>query len=479
MAVRAVSWVQTMGLQRALLFGLASLAPLAPALAQDGGPSRHSLEDLLEEVRRARSRAEAELRPQVAEIMSALDETSAKRQSAVVKRHEQDLADLGDAALPLLVQYLDPGGTSSSGTRLRARVTADVLAAAPSIGVTDALLAEATGGSLPARRNALIALRTTPEPNRVLPALVTYARSSSASAGSSETGDALDRIDDLVNGDGEAEQPAGGNALTACYQTIAAFGVPGSARFLTEELTSGNRDRQRLALGALAFGPREAVTGQVGQLLESDAATALAEPLAAFLLENDELLEDDDLAKSTVSLALREELGRDSRIAFFNVLRLSDAKISSTSKKRLERNFAEASYPDLRRSALLLLARNKDRSAKRTLLEDFEARIAAGRNLDRVFRDRAQTFHEIGDWSAAVKDWRAAMKIQKNTRFGSSSDGREHVGIAKSLARMKKYKEAAQYLKESPLSLRERQQLATDRDFRAMLQSKYGSVFKL
>ena len=95
-----------------------------------------------------------------------------------------------------------------------------------------------------------------------------------------------------------------------------------------------------------------------------------------------------------------------------------------------------------------------------------------------AYRNRAELNHSIGDWSAAVKDWRSAMKTSKALRL-RGDERRQQVGIAKSLARMKKYREAAEYLKDSPLTLRELQELGRDRDFRDMLDSKWGQVFRL
>ena len=128
--------------------------------------------------------------------------------------------------------------------------------------------------------------------------------------------------------------------------------------------------------------------------------------------------------------------------------------MSTAAKRKLEKDYGDASSSDLRRAALLLLARNKDRSAKRDLLEPFEEQIAAGgRMVAFAYRNRAELHHSIGDWSAAVKDWRSAMKTSKALRL-RGDERRQQVGIAKSLARMKKYREAAEYLGTPPHAAR-------------------------
>lgn len=461
-----------MGIHSFLLMGLAGPASLFPATApiasvQDEGETPRSLEELLDEVRRARARAEAELRPVVAEIMEGLDASVARRPTAKTDAAKRELVQLGPAALPLIVPYLDPGSSTENGPQLRAQIAAEILGEQPSIGVTGPLLNEATTGTQAARRNALFALRSTPEPLRVLPVLVAMARGAGSAAGVA------------ANQTGEESEGNTTAVLVSCYRTIAALGLAESATFLSEEIASGNTDRQRLAIAALEFGPAEAVVGQVIELLRSDAAMGLVEPIVAFLSRRDELLANEDLAEAFLGFGLRSGLTPESRISVFDLVRITDAEMSTTAKRQLERDFGDVSSSDLRRATLLLLARNKDRSAKRQLLDPYEEQIASGGRMVAIaYRNRAELNHAIGDWSAAVKDWRAAMKARKELRL-RNDDGREQIGIAKSLARMKKYREAAEYLKDSPLSLRELQELGRDRDFRAMIGSKWGQVFRL
>lgn len=453
-----------MGIPSFLLVGLACPAALAApsaAAQQDGGAPTRSLEELLDEARRARARAEAELQPVVAEIMDGLDASVARRATSRTNAAKQKLMQLGAAALPLVVPYLDPGASTENGPRLRAQIAAEVLHERPSIGVTGALLEEAATGTTAARRGALFALRTTPEPRRVLPSVVAIVRSAEKSTGE------------------EGEESIRTAVLVSCYRTIAALGQPGSTAFLSEEIASGNPDRQRLAIGALEFGPTDAVVGQVTELLRSNAAAGLAAPIIGFLGRRDALLEQEDLAEAFIDLGLRPGLSAEDRIGVFDLVRITDADMPTAAKRKLEKDYGDASSSDLRRAALLLLARNKDRSAKRELLEPFEEQIAAGGRMVAIaYRNRAELNHAIGDWSAAVKDWRSAMKASKAQRL-RSDEGREQVGIAKSLARMKKYREAAEYLKDSPLTLRELQELGRDRDFREMRGTKWGQVFRL
>ena len=69
------------------------------------------------------------------------------------------------------------------------------------------------------------------------------------------------------------------------------------------------------------------------------------------------------------------------------------------------------------------------------------------------------------------------MKASKAQRL-QGDESREQVGIAKSLAHMKKYREAAG-TSDSPLTLRALQELGRERDFREMRGTKWGQVFRL
>ena len=297
-SLTAVSSHATMVITSLLLVGLASPAPSdapsATARQDDGAPTR-SLEELLDEARRARARPEAELQPVVTEIMDGLDASVARRPTSRTDAAKQELMQLGAVALPLLVPYLDPGESPENGPRLRAQITAEVLQERPSIGVTSALLEQAAAGTTAARRGALFALRSTPEPRRALPSIVAIVRD----AGKHSAGDGEDGVQAAV--------------LVACYRTIAAFGIPGSTVFLSEEIASGNADRQRLAIGALEYGPTDAVVGQVVDLLRSSAAAGLAEPITGFLRRRDVLLDEEDLAEAFVDLGLRPGLSPEDR----------------------------------------------------------------------------------------------------------------------------------------------------------------------
>ena len=246
------------------------------------------------------------------------------------------------------------------------------------------------------------------------------------------------------------------------------------------ELLSSDDERRDLALSALASAPAvSAVSGLVLELLQSPSAPAIASTLAGFYESNESLLNDDDHSEALFQVALAERVSPEARVRLFDLFRITDTDFKSSAKRELERTFGDAAHATVRRAALLLLARDGDRGAKRELLAPFDDRLDSTRNAARVLAERAVLHHEIGDWNDAVKDWRSAMELESESNSFRKLEG-AFVGIARSLARQGKFRDAEVYLKKSPLSIGERKKLATDRDFREMAASKYGkSAFRL
>ncbi len=439
---------------------LATPAPLGYSARQE--PERQSLERLLEETELERTKRLQALRPQVTAIIATIDEVKSRGKTATTDSKKRELIALGPDAQPLLIPFLNPGTgeTITPGSRTRARIVAEVMHDVPYLGVTDALLNEVRTGTRLSRMGALYALRTTQEPERALKALIPVIDTLNAgSPGGAE--------DDITSFRGEE-----------IYTTIACFDCPESSQFLSRELGGRSADRRRMALEGIRYAPPESGGPQILALIESDRAALLAGSIADYYSANYGLLESSDHADGVASLVLHGEISNEARQQLLDVLRLSDTKLSSTHKRRIEKAFADAAHPDVRRGALMLLARNGSRGPKRELLEPFEDRMERGRNVAMVLRERAQLLHDIGDWSGAVKDWRDVMKLQGEGR-NIGSDTIVFVGIAKSLARQKKFREAADYLGSSPLSLDALRSLATDRDFREMAESKYADAFHL
>lgn len=459
----------TLGLPPASPLGVPCAVPMpasGAALIQES--DRQSLERLLEEIRLERTKRLQALRPQVTAIIASIDEVKSRGKTATTDSKKRELIALGPDAQPLLIPFLNPGTGEAvtPGSRTRARIVAEVMHDVPYKGVTDALLDEVRTGTGLSRAGALYALRATEEPERALRVLIPLI-------------DTLSSRSSDASGDGDGGNKSGlGDRGDGIYTTIACFGCPEASQFLAKEINGRNEDRRRMALEGIRYAPTQSGGPQILLLMASDNAAPLADSIADYYAANEPLLEESDHVEGLTALALSEDISDDVRQSIFKILRLSDAKLSSTHRRRIEKAFSDAAHPEVRRGALMLLARNGDRGSKRTLMDPFQERIDRDRNVAMVLRERAQVLHDIGEWSDAVKDWRLVMKLQQAGR-NTGSDTIVFVGIAKSLARQRKFREAADYLGSSPLSLDALRALATDRDFLEMADSKYADAFHL
>lgn len=482
--------------------GIALPAVASPVVpAQEGAAERQSLESLLERVERERARRVGELRPKVAALMAELDDTPGRRPTATTDAKKRALLALGSEALPLIVPYIDPGPEEGTGPAIRSLIASEVLAESPTPAVTDGLAGVALTGTMLGRMRALFALRTTPEPDRALPAVIAVALGKGLKRLKPKMGDLqvvaegesvedmLERMRKIRDGEAEDTGETSGDKKPdksidtdvlrqEAYVTIAQYPCEAAQSFLRDELLGSDEDRRSMALRALGSAPADAGGALILELLSGPDAAGFAGAIASFYGTNDRFLSESSHAEAVATVARADGVQSDARIALFGLLRLTDAKLTSTAKRDIERRFSEASHPDVRRSALLLLARNKDRGAKRELLDGYDERLTRGRNRSLIYAERARLYHDIGDWSAASKDWRTAMKEEK-TQGGTRRLTGAFVGLARSLARLKKYRDAEDYLKRSPLSLSDLQKLADDRDFIEMAKSRYRSAFHL
>ncbi|MEL6905212.1 MAG: hypothetical protein AAFP22_07395, partial [Planctomycetota bacterium] len=129
----------------------------------------------------------------------------------------------------------------------------------------------------------------------------------------------------------------------------------------------------------------------------------------------------------------------------------------------------------VRVAAKKLLARRGSRSAKRDLLAPYDDRIRNRSNVTGALAQRAELLHELGEWNAALRDWRQVIESERMSSWKEAM----LLGYARTLSRAKKYRDARDVLQRTSLSLAQLRGLATDRDFREMAASRYSDAFHL
>ncbi|MEM6675146.1 MAG: hypothetical protein AAF726_20010 [Planctomycetota bacterium] len=420
----------------------------------DDDSGRHSLEDLLREAEKERAAQLAKLSPKVASIVVQMDELRAPVRTSVSDDLQSSLAAIGPEAGPLLVPFLEPGDEPSRTAIFRSELVAEVLAGLGTSTVTDALLDVARTGTVVGRANALDVLGASPEPERSLDAIVRIAK------GEFDAGI-------------EEEQLA--FVREAAFAAIAQIGTPEANEFVRKTLTGSDLERASAALRALESSPVESSADTVLAVLRTDAAARLAGAIAVYYESHEELLEDFDHSELVGDVSVQESIEPETRIDLFDLLRQSDARIGTPAKRRVD-DYTESARSDVRNAALLLLARLGDRGARRELQREHDTRVETSGSIP-AYSDRATLLHEIGEYDDAVRDWRAVLELlEQNPGFRRQRG--PFVGIARSLARQKRYRDARKYLEIAPISLEQLVELGKERDFRGMRDSRYGDIFR-
>jgi len=454
-----------------LLFGLTVLPALArgscpttlatthsapvsapPWRFQEDPAPRRSLEQLLAEARAEAAAARAALLPKVSALIASLDALERRGRETNAARIVDSLVALGLDAAPLLVQYLDPGATASLAHTYRAERVVDAIARLRSVATTDALLARTREGTQLGRLNALRALSASPEPDRVAAALEALVRS--------------------IPIDSEENRPVRGGALAA----LARLGGSAAHRILRETMHAEDIQSVEAVLDALAEARAVELTADVVALLVGPRGPLLATRLAAYVEAVPAALNHDNAVEGVLRLCTLDTTSRDAKLRLLDQLRRGDHKPPTSSRRDLQA-LRESTDVGVRRATLIYLARMKDRPAKRELFEDVDAMVKDGRNEIAGFETRAELYYLVGDHNAAVKDWREALRAYGDR--GSVRPATPYIGLARSLTLLGKHKDAAEYLRQAPLSMSALHELARDRDFEGMLASRYRDAFHL
>lgn len=422
----------------ALLLALFTASAPAASFAQD--EQRASLEDLLE---RARERLERELARLEQEVAQALDRFSALKPPIHPQRQAKfvdELVALGPLAGPLLVGHLEP--TADDAVELaRSRSVALALARLQGPALTDPLLSVLAQGSEEARRNALRALETSTERERVRPVLVAAF---------------------------EAAPP--GAFKQSALRAVVRLGGPENARLYAQILSQEDAELVALALRALVD-TRDASAGPQVRVLLSDSARAQrhARLLLDYYAALPELV-DLELLKRWVSVA--DKAGKlETRVAIVDALP-GLAGSSGSDLRRALRPLAAANDRKLREAVLVALVRLGDRTARRDLLEGYDDFVDRNDDIAEAYVRRGKVYLRIEDWDDAIKDFQQALRLARND---PSPQPEAYVGLARAYARRGRLRDAAEWLRKAPISLKELRALAEDPDFAELRASRYSA----
>ncbi|HIF40943.1 MAG TPA: tetratricopeptide repeat protein [Planctomycetes bacterium] len=411
---------------------------------QDEGESTRSLEDLLRLARTERDQVLSELKVGVEAILAEMESATVRVRPEEALKFRKQMIAMGPEIAPLLLKALLPGPSPSRAERFRAMEVVQVLRdlRSPSIGMQ--LLDSSRRGTPEGRVNSLLVLATDPNPERVIGGV----RS--------------------VHAEAQAE------VRTAALVALAQLGSPD-----LPELLSADFAKEEIAhIGSLLMGlaqvDHEEIPSCVVQLLATERAPALVSPLLDYYSASRKLLKKEEHLLALIRLACQPAMDGNDAVKILDTLSQFDVTVKGATKKALD-DLRDSSQLALRESTLVLLARSKDKSARRSLLQSFDERVKYSPASPSVYSMRGDVYYLIAEYQKAIKDFKTAISLQR----GLASKGGAHLGIARSYARLKRYSDAEEYLRAAPVSMTTLRDLAKDPAFEEMLETKYRRAFHL
>lgn len=427
-----------------LLLCLAALLPPA-APAVDDTPS---LQAFLIRLRAERRAVQARLAVEVEAALADLDSVPKRAAGRELERRRKRLVALGGEVAPLLVEYLEPGEGDTRVAVQRAALAVDVLRELRSVAITDRLLELTRTGTGAGRTYALAVLETTPEPARVAPA-----------------------VRELFEvGEGELRE--------AALLTLARMGGPEASQLLATALADDDDAIVDLAIRSLASEQGGSVATGVRELAQGSRGPSHVPALIDFYTARRELLAEREHSQVLLELAVNEEVPREQRIALLSRLAELEVDLDRNGRKILK-PLSENVNDELREAALVLLAQAGDKTARGLLLKRYNEAVSRQEDYDAVYTERARIYYRIGDYAKGIKDYREAIKLQNARRRTSPRASEPYIGIARCYARLRRFKDAAEYLDKAPVSITTLRELASDPAFAEMRKTRWVSAFHL
>ena len=410
---------------------------------------RVSLEELLRRFRAEQERLLEEYRGRVSAMIADIDAAlpGGRESRSNLPKYRKALIDLGPQAAPLLVPYLDPGIAADEEVKARSRQIVLVFQKLPSTrAVTDDLLKVLSQGSVEGRRNALVVLGSSDDRDRVGPVLR------------------------------ELFATTPGNAKGLVLASIASLGGPENEQFLGAVLADKDPQIVSMALGALASQEILTAAPRVLDLVRSgSAAAAQVDSIIAYYLACRDVV-DEDVCLAIAALANQVVSNGPASVKLIEMLAEFEDEWSSKLKREVK-VLVDSADGKVAEAAMIFLARTGDRTAKKRLLEPYDARIANNSRLASAWAGRADMRYKIGDYKNAIKDYQDALKTGED--YGTQQPD-VYVGLARCYARMDKPKEAAEWLNKAPISIAQLRRLAEEPVFKDLAENpKYNKVFHL
>lgn len=397
----------------------------------------------LPELARARSERQRPLQLQRLEPYLPDLETDYGRNSRILDEQFEKVAQLGDAVVPLLIEFLTPENQSDSRSRWRAANAARVLERLDPRAHLDTWL-DLLGGDHPlGRRHAL----------RLLAAAGPDPRSAAALAQAFPTlGDTHD--------------------LALALRTATTLETGALAPLALPALASPEPELRAAALDYLTrFEYREGITAVV-EALRRETENALLERYIRFLQATVE--DDEAIADALVPLIEGVRLGPDELRQLVDALATIAPENHRETRRVLLALLERGEIGPLAISAALTLLALDDKSGARILFDNLDQRIRQRRGEATAYADRADAYFAFGKHKEAIRDYEQAIKASDS----ASRKAAFHLQIARCEAHRDSSRGMLRAIQESGLPASTvRIEASKDPVFHAMLQKDDAQRF--
>ena len=444
-----------MGTMLALLL-LALAQPLPPAamptaMPATASPPTCSAPDSLEEfLRMARARKEerlAALRGPVAEMVVRLEERGRPGPLREMERIRKELDGLGTESALLLLPHIDPGLPVTGATKFRAEEVTEALIRMHTASVTEPLIEIAADAGRRARLNAIRILGHAPDRTRAGHFLVGLFRANT------------------------------GQVRLECVIALSRMGGAENAEVLREALNDDNAAVVAAVLNALAGAQAVDAVDGVRALVRNptQAASVIPDLLGYFracpaTATREAMVELLQLAAGSNSLA------KDQRLEILDAVPPFEPPLDAEVRAALDPLLGNGDV-DLQEGAQICLALLGDRGVRRELRKKYDDWVREELNWSASIEKRALLLLKLHEYTDAAKDFKNAIAVRQGR--GQTVPSELHVSLARSYVLGGKLRQGSEALKEAYLSRGQLADLATDPDFKDLVESsRYGKIFE-
>jgi tetratricopeptide (TPR) repeat protein len=401
--------------------------------------------------------------------LARVEPLEASETSRAYRAQVEPLVELGPAAVPALLTAMaaplptrerSRGEVDDSARSLmddsgrkraawRSRVCAHALRGIASPLGTEPLLELVRTNRSGARVHALLALEATQEDARVTAALAPLL------ASFDNPPDRAALLATLAHLDGDGAREALRSALLTEDAAVAAATLDA----LAAVASASDEGRQRVL----------SLEEELQALMASPRGAGAARGLLALFRTVPEALDEDDTLEALVVMAHAPAARRVVAAEVLDTLRELGIKPPRRARSELK-ELQESRVDEVRIAALAWAASQKDGSARRKLLEPYDAAIERRPDSETAWMDRAEILYRIQDWGDALKDYEKALEESGRLSLVLRRATEAWVGVARCQARMGRFRDAARTLEDSPLTTTLRRGLANDPAFAEMLE---------